>query len=68
MRQSMLAEIEYARRKLQQRLQRVAAMGRRERLFLWLVLVMAASLIIAVLSWLADELGWVGWQRIDQLA
>jgi membrane protein implicated in regulation of membrane protease activity len=35
-------------------------MGRRERLFLWLVLVMAASLIIAVLSWLADELGWGG--------
>jgi membrane protein implicated in regulation of membrane protease activity len=35
-------------------------MGKRERLFLWLVLVMAASLIIAVLSCLADELGWGG--------
>ena len=33
-------------------------MGKRERLFLWLVLILAASLIIAVLSWLADELGW----------
>jgi hypothetical protein len=33
-------------------------MGKRERLFLWLVLILAASLIMAVLSWLADELGW----------
>jgi membrane protein implicated in regulation of membrane protease activity len=35
-------------------------MAKRERLFLWLVLVIAASLIIAVFSWLADELGWGG--------
>jgi hypothetical protein len=33
-------------------------MGRRERLFLWLILVLAASLVVAVMSWLADELGW----------
>ena len=33
-------------------------MGTRERLFLWLILVLAASLMVAVLSWLADELGW----------
>jgi hypothetical protein len=33
-------------------------MGRRERLFLWLVLILAASLVVAVMSWLADELGW----------
>ncbi|HSR75337.1 MAG TPA: hypothetical protein VLN57_02015 [Xanthobacteraceae bacterium] len=35
-------------------------MGRRERLFLWLVLILAASLVVAVMSWLADELGWGG--------
>jgi hypothetical protein len=35
-------------------------MGKRERLFLWLVLILAASLVLAVLSWLADELGWGG--------
>jgi membrane protein implicated in regulation of membrane protease activity len=33
-------------------------MGKRERLFLWLVLILAASLVLAVLSWIADELGW----------
>jgi len=37
---------------------RAAGIGRRERLFLWLILVLAASLIVAVMSWLADELGW----------
>ena len=35
-------------------------MGRRERLFLWLVLILAASLVVAVMSWLADDLGWGG--------
>jgi hypothetical protein len=31
-------------------------MGRRERLFLWLVVVLTTSLIVAVASWIADDL------------
>jgi hypothetical protein len=44
-------------------------MGRRERLFLWLVLILAASLVVAAMSWLADELGWGGGGgRVGELA
>jgi hypothetical protein len=32
-------------------------MGMRERLFLWLVLILAASLVLAIAIWLADDLG-----------
>jgi hypothetical protein len=52
----MRVEIGCARR----RRGRAAGMGRRERLFLWLVLILAASLVVAAMSWLADELGWGG--------
>ena len=30
-------------------------MGRSERLFLWLVLILAASLVVAVMSWPSDS-------------
>ena len=62
----MPAEIEYAQPEVGSSL-RVATMGKRERLFLWLVLILAASLVLAVLSWLADELG-VGRRRVDRAA
>jgi hypothetical protein len=33
-----------------------AGMGKRERFFLFLIVVLATSLIVAILSWLADDL------------